>query len=575
MDSLIAKLLAELTLAVSFEEAAASTLRTTLDVARNAMRTSAFAKKGRPLRGMVHVRPDDGYRRLAVLQEPDRSGRELPSCAPSTTAWRFVVKHEATVVIDVTLGTVSLGPGENGVIHTAASETLPAGGETLALLRGRETTHVIVLPLRAPGRAIEGMISIEFECRAAVGKDFIWPEVTPLAQIVAQAAAPFLLALPARAPAASEVDELLPIVGEAMTGIVDALRTFARTEETILLSGPTGAGKSRLARWCHDRSPRRAAPLETLDLATVPEELQMGELVGWKRGAFTGASRDTPGCIARAEGGTLFIDEIDKLSLKAQAGLLRLIDERRYRPLGDGAGDKNANVRVVVATNANLLQAVSESKFREDLYYRINVLPIRVPSLAERPDEIARWAAHMLERRHRADHPHGEARFSTGAERALLRYDWPGNLRQLDNIVRRAYALALVGQGGPTGALTIEADHVDRALAYEGAQGTATVIQAFMLAAITFVREAARRRAEGGALDLDLADGIRGLILGAAIERTGNREEAFRALDKDLMVQNRNHTKALRRELERVAELCAAFGVKSPFDKLIEPEDKG
>src|SRR5262249_5349857 len=146
----------------------------------------------------------------------------------------------------------------------------------------------------------------------------------------------------------------LPVIGASMQGVIEMLRVFARQEETVLLSGPTGAGKSRLARWCHSRSPVSGQVFETIDLATVPEELQMAELFGWKNGAFTGEAKDTPGCIARAENGTLFIDEVDKLSLKAQAGLLRVLEDKRYRPLGEGAGDRTASVRFIVGTNADL-----------------------------------------------------------------------------------------------------------------------------------------------------------------------------------------------------------------------------
>src|SRR5262249_23145946 len=149
-------------------------------------------------------------------------------------------------------------------------------------------------------------------------------------------------------------DQFLPVVGPAMTPLVEMLRIFAEQEETVLLTGPTGAGKSRLARWCHQHSRRAKGQFEILDLATVPEDLQLADLFGWKRGACTGAARDTAGAVTRAAGGTLFIDEIDKLSMRAQAGLLRVFEERRYRPLGEGASDRAADVRFIVSTNANV-----------------------------------------------------------------------------------------------------------------------------------------------------------------------------------------------------------------------------
>ena len=155
--------------------------------------------------------------------------------------------------------------------------------------------------------------------------------------------------------------------------------------------GPTGAGKSRLARWCHSRSQRKERPFEAVDLMTIPEDMQMAELFGWKRGAFTGAVSDHAGCIARAEGGTLFIDEIDKLSLKSQAGLLSFLETRDYRRLGDPASAQKADVRLIIGTNADLKKSVEAGEFREDLYYRINVLPVHLPPLADRADEIPAW----------------------------------------------------------------------------------------------------------------------------------------------------------------------------------------
>ena len=152
----------------------------------------------------------------------------------------------------------------------------------------------------------------------------------------------------------TQVDALLPVVGASMAGVIEMLRVFAQQEEPILISGPTGAGKSRLARWCHEQSSSRPNAFEILDLSTVPEELQMAELFGWKKGAFTGAIRDNPGLIARARGGTLFIDEIDNLSPRAQAGLLHVLEDRTYRVLGDNGSEKPAEVRFIIGTNARL-----------------------------------------------------------------------------------------------------------------------------------------------------------------------------------------------------------------------------
>ncbi len=299
----------------------------------------------------------------------------------------------------------------------------------------------------------------------------------------------------------------------------------------------------------------------------------MAELVGWRKGAFTGAVKDTAGALTRAEGGSLFIDEVDKLSLKAQAGLLRVLEERRYRPLGDSATEKAADVRFLVGTNTRLAERVRSGAFREDLYFRINVLPLRVPPLKERRDEIALWAAHMLARRQNRSMG-GDASLSEQAKDLLQGQPWPGNLRQLDNIVRRAYALALMDIDAATHPLVIEALHVQRALAYEEGAGNRSLIDLFQSTAAEFVNEAERRRAAGGVLDLDFADALRGFAVGVAIEREGSKEAALRLLGKGVIVDQRNYSKLVQRDLARVEAFCRLLGERS-LPAFVAPEAEG
>ena len=576
MHGSLSALVAELGRGEHFEEAATHTLRRMLDVAQEAVASSRYAGKARLLRGLVHLRPGEAYRRLVSWEcGAERASPAVPeegaALLTSATAWRSVVRYRCAVSIDVNLG--SLEPHAESAEAEGDAALAEGRGfsskESRQRFLGRQASHVCVLPLRAPGGGVEGMISLEADCPAAVGREFVWRERGEELQLLADVAAPYLLSLPARPVAAVEVDALLPVVGATMAGLLPMLRVFAQQEETLLVSGPTGAGKSRLARWCHERSGRGAAPFEALDLVTVPEELQMAELFGWKKGAFTGAVRDNAGSVARAEGGTLFIDEIDKLSLKAQAGLLHLLEERTYRPLGEGAGEKRAEVRFIIGTNADLLGAVRAGRFREDLYYRVNVLPVRMPPLDERRDEIALWARYMVERRHRERGASGGARLTEGAERVLSASSWPGNLRQLDNIVRRAYTLAMVGQGG-TGEVVLEERHAAQALSYEGAPGGKPLVEALKGAAQAFVQEAQRRE---GVMDLDLADAFRGFVLGTAVRQLG-RDEAFRVLGRESLVRNRNHHKALKREVEKVDALLKALGeAGAPFADLLASEE--
>jgi DNA-binding NtrC family response regulator len=560
-------LVAELHAASSFEVGATCLLRPLLDVARATLEASPYAGSGRILRGLVHLRPDDGYRGLVVL-EAERDGLSAvpgdETRLPSTTLWRWVAERHSAVALDVLLGRVepdrpASNPRGGPDVHQS---WIWNSHKSQQRLLDREATHIYVLPLRGPRGAILGMVSIEAECRAAQGQPFIWADCSEDLQLITDIAAPFLHSLPLRQSVVEATDEHLPVIGQHMAGIIAMLRVFAQQEETLLISGPTGSGKSRLARWCHAHSARHAGPFETLDLSTVPEDLQMAQLFGWKRGAFTNAIRDNPGSMGHAAGGTLFIDEIDKLSLRAQAGLLHVLEERVYRPLGDHGPERRADVRFIVGTNANLQAAVREGRFREDLYYRINVLPVRLPPLCERTDEIAGWARFMLQRRHQERVPDGVTDISGEGEGLLLVQPWRGNLRQLDNIIRRAYTLAVMEYSSPPRELRLEREHLARALDHES-DDSRPLVEDLHRAATSFVIEAERRAERSARLELDLVDAFKGLVLAAAAERKGSWKEAFRLFSRGDLVKNRNHHKVMRRELERVAELYRVLGVVS------------
>jgi DNA-binding NtrC family response regulator len=567
----VGALIEELLRSTFFEQAARAVLGAALAAAERALAGSVFARSGRIVRGVVHLRPGDGYRGLVAM--PGRNAR-LPVAdageahLTSTTAWRWVAETRQAVSIDVHVGRIEL-PGradpEPLLQAHAAGGAAFQGGETHVDLIARDVTHLHVVPLRGLGGAVEGMLSLEVECRASIGKPFVWPECARELQLIADVAAPHLVALPVREATPREVDPLLPVIGASMAPLVQLLRTFAQQDEPVLLTGPTGAGKSRIARWCHAQSRRRDQLFEVVDLSAVPEELQIAELFGWKKGAFTGAIRDKQGYLARADGGTIFIDEIDNLSPRAQASLLRVLEERAYRVLGDDGRDVPADVRFIVGTNAGLQSAVRDKRFREDLYYRINVLPVKLPALRERADEIVRWATYMANRRHGADDGTGVS-LARSAEARLIAHPWPGNLRQLDNIVRRAYAIASMAQGGgAAGPMVIDDEHVRRALAYEEQGEGRSLVEVLLGAATAFVHEARQRGT--AALDLDWTEAFKGFVLGVATEQCGgNREEAFTLLGKEKLAKARNHHKVLRRELDRVDDLCRLLGDPSgPF----------
>lgn len=590
-------LLTALLSAQTFEDAAVLALRRMLTLAGDALAASRYARRGALLRGMVHFRPLDGYRKLVVL-ERDRAagkGRAEEGTAevepfseqtfstnaaylPSATAWRWVAQHRCAIAIDVNAGRIQ--PGQATAPLLVRDKRLIGGSfdsrESAQRLLERAASHLYVLPLRSPGGGVDGMFSLEAECQGAIGREFIWAACGDGLQLLADIAAPYLAHLPSRPVVADAPDDLLPVIGASIAELIRMVRVFAEQDETILIGGPTGAGKSRLAQWCHAKSRRRARAFETLDLMTVPDELQMGELFGWKKGAFSGAVADNPGSIARAEGGTLFIDEIDKLSLRAQAGLLQVLEGRRYRALGETKGERQTDVRFIVGGNADLQAAVREGRFREDLYYRINVLPVKLPPLDERLDEVPRWASYMVLRRHREAIPEGHADVAEGAKRLLTQSRWPGNLRQLDNILRRAYAFALVETSGTPREIVLEERHIARALGYERSPGGPALLGELERAAAAFVAEAERRGPGEAPLDIELTEALRGFVMGAAARKLGSKEAAFRLFGRDALVAHRNHHKVFKRELERIAALGREIGFTGelPFGDLRDDADE-
>jgi PAS domain S-box-containing protein len=234
---------------------------------------------------------------------------------------------------------------------------------------------------------------------------------------------------------------LIDIVGKSpiMQKIFELLPLVAASDSTVLVNGASGTGKELVARTIHALGPRRKGPFVAINCAAIPETLLEAELFGHKKGAFTDARADRPGRIAAAEGGTLFLDEIGDLPRPMQVKVLRFLQEREYEPLGSNKSVR-ANVRVVVATNRDLLALVREGHFREDLYFRLNVVQIDIPPLAARPEDIPLLIDHYV-KVYRESTGKAIDGFSEDAMACLMAYAFPGNVRELENIIERAFIL--------------------------------------------------------------------------------------------------------------------------------------
>jgi two-component system response regulator AtoC len=294
------------------------------------------------------------------------------------------------------------------------------------------------------------------------------------------------------------------VIGQSvvMRSIVHLAGRIAGLDTTVLITGPSGTGKELMAQTLHSLSKRAAGPLVTINCAAIPENLLESELFGHEKGAFTGAQAARPGKFEQASGGTLFLDEIGDMPLSLQPKLLRAVEQKQVERLG-GNQVREVDVRIVAATNQDLEGQVAEKKFREDLYYRLNVAAIHLPRLADRREDIPLLAAHFLQRVN-ARLGTQLSGFTPEAMQEMLAQDWPGNVRQLANVVERA---AIVSEG-----VVVGAEAVQRALGRD-------------LHLVPVQVEAGR-----ASLKDTLAQVERGLILDALKKAQGRQNEAARLL---------------------------------------------
>ena len=364
----------------------------------------------------VLIADDDRSIRTVLTQALGRSGYQVRSCSNAATLWRWVEDGEGDLVItDVVM------PDENGL------DLIPR------IRRIRPELRVVVMSAQSTL-----MTAVKAAQRGAfeyLPKPF---DLKELLAVVGRA----LAAPPPLQPAAEplEKEEKLPLIGRsvAMQEIYRSIARLTTADLTVMVTGESGTGKELVARALHDYGRRRAAPFVAINMAAIPRELIESELFGHERGAFTGAHNRNQGRFEQAHGGTLFLDEIGDMPHEAQTRLLRVLQEGEFTTVG-GRQPIKANVRIVAATHRDLRQAIRAGQFREDLFYRLNVVPIRLPALRERTEDIPVLARHFLDRAKEMGLP-GKS-LDQGAIDRLRAYRWPGNVRELENLMRRLSAL--------------------------------------------------------------------------------------------------------------------------------------
>lgn len=286
--------------------------------------------------------------------------------------------------------------------------------------------------------------------------------------------------------------QLDSIVGRSapMQDVFAMVLRAAPTRATVLLAGESGVGKDMIARAIHYHSPRKDKPFVKINCTAIPENLMESELFGYEKGAFTGANMTKPGKFELADTGTVFLDEIGDVPMAIQVKLLRVLQEREFERLGSNK-TRHIDVRVVAATNVDLRRALEEGTFREDLYYRLNVLPINIPALRERREDIPYLADHFI-RKHAGELGTPELEMSEEATEKLMAYHWPGNVRELENVIERSLVMA---NGSRLESADIRLDMAPRSRAAAGGGDTLFLPDGMTLDQYeeTIIREAMRR----------------------------------------------------------------------------------
>lgn len=365
-------------------------------------------------KGQILVADDDAAIRTVLNQALSRAGYEVRLTSNAATLWRWVAEGEGDLIV-----TDVIMPDEN------AFDLLPR------IKRARPDMPVIVMS--AQNTFMTAIKASERGAYEYLPKPF---DLTELISIVGRA----LSEPKSQISREQGADEHMPLVGRsgAMQEIYRVLARLMQTDLTVMIAGESGTGKELVARALHDYGKRKHGPFVAINMAAIPRDLIEAELFGHEKGAFTGAQARATGRFEQAEGGTLFLDEIGDMPLEAQTRLLRVLQQGEYTTVG-GRTLIKTEVRIVAATNKDLRQLINQGLFREDLYFRLNVVPLRLPPLRERLDDITDLVHHFFAQAE--DEGLGIKHIEQSALERLKKHNWPGNIRELENLVRKLVAL--------------------------------------------------------------------------------------------------------------------------------------
>ena len=366
--------------------------------------------------GNILVADDDAAIRTVLNQALSRAGYEVRSTSNAATLWRWVSQGEGDLVItDVVM------PDEN------AFELIPRikklRPELPIIVMSAQNTFMTAI--RASERGAYEYLPKPFDLKeliGIVGRALSEPKDRP------------------RSAKPEEIDSSIPLVGRsaAMQEIYRLLARLMQTDLTVMITGESGTGKELVARALHDYGKRKNGPFVAINMAAIPRDLIESELFGHEKGAFTGANTRSSGRFEQAEGGTLFLDEIGDMPMEAQTRLLRVLQQGEYTTVG-GRTPIKTDVRIVAATNKDLRILIQQGLFREDLFFRLNVVPLRLPPLRERPEDVPDLLRHFFAIAEREGLPGKQ--IDQAAQERLKKYSWPGNVRELENLARRLAAL--------------------------------------------------------------------------------------------------------------------------------------